>query len=214
MPRFRLRQRRSSPMPHAGICAQPSARVIHRADQASRRPNGTCANVPVPWGSRGCGRTDPAAAGRRTPTIPAIIWPMARAKSGLSGSISDAGWGRFVSILRAKAEEAGRTLIEVDPRHTSDAEATRQCSRHKVSCSRRSPTRPATEWRRSRWSSRPSIRSTRESRPGRSGSRVAGRVTRQLVRVNKYALSFYLRRRPDRGLGGPPVGQEVGERRK
>jgi putative transposase len=44
----------------------------------------------------------------------------ARAKSGLSRSISDAGWGRFISILRAKAEEAGRTWIEVDPRHTSD----------------------------------------------------------------------------------------------
>ena len=44
----------------------------------------------------------------------------ARAKSGLSRSISDAGWGRFVSVLRAKAEEAGRTWIEVDPRHTSD----------------------------------------------------------------------------------------------
>jgi putative transposase len=44
----------------------------------------------------------------------------ARAKSGLSRSISDAGWGQFVSILRAKAEDAGRTWIEVDPRHTSD----------------------------------------------------------------------------------------------
>ena len=44
----------------------------------------------------------------------------ARAKSGLNRSISDAGWGRFVSILRAKAEEAGRICIEVDPRHTSD----------------------------------------------------------------------------------------------
>jgi putative transposase len=44
----------------------------------------------------------------------------ARAKSGLSRSISDAGWGRFISVLRAKAEEAGRTWIEVDPRHTSD----------------------------------------------------------------------------------------------
>jgi len=44
----------------------------------------------------------------------------ARAKSGLSRSISDAGWGLFVSILRAKAEDAGRTWIEVDPRHTSD----------------------------------------------------------------------------------------------
>jgi putative transposase len=44
----------------------------------------------------------------------------ARAKSGLNRSISDAGWGRFISILRAKAEEAGRIWIEVDPRHTSD----------------------------------------------------------------------------------------------
>jgi putative transposase len=44
----------------------------------------------------------------------------ARAKSGLSRSISDAGWGQFVLILRAKAEDAGRTWIEVDPRHTSD----------------------------------------------------------------------------------------------
>ena len=44
----------------------------------------------------------------------------AAAKSGLNRSISDAGWGQFISILRAKAEDAGRTLIEVDPRHTSD----------------------------------------------------------------------------------------------
>jgi hypothetical protein len=44
----------------------------------------------------------------------------ARAKSGFSRSISDAGWGRFVSILHGKAEDAGRTLIEVDPRHTSN----------------------------------------------------------------------------------------------
>jgi transposase len=44
----------------------------------------------------------------------------ARAKSGLSRSISDAGRGRFISIQCAKAEEAGRIWIEVDPRHTSD----------------------------------------------------------------------------------------------
>jgi hypothetical protein len=44
----------------------------------------------------------------------------ARAKSGLNRSINDAGWGRFISILRAKADEAGRTWIGVDPRHTSD----------------------------------------------------------------------------------------------
>ena len=44
----------------------------------------------------------------------------AAAKRGLSRSISDAGWGQFVSVLLAKAEEAGRIWIEVDPRHTSD----------------------------------------------------------------------------------------------
>ena len=44
----------------------------------------------------------------------------ARAKSGLNRSIRDAGWGQFVLILRAKAEDAGRTWIEVNPRHTSD----------------------------------------------------------------------------------------------
>ncbi|WP_252980211.1 hypothetical protein [Mycobacterium riyadhense] len=42
----------------------------------------------------------------------------ARAKSGLSRSIGDAGWGGFVLILRAKAEDAGRIWIEVDPSAT------------------------------------------------------------------------------------------------
>lgn len=44
----------------------------------------------------------------------------AAAKTGLNRSISDAAWGQFLSILRAKAEDAGRIWIEVDPRHTSD----------------------------------------------------------------------------------------------
>lgn len=44
----------------------------------------------------------------------------AHAKSGLNRSISDAGWGRFLNVLRAKAEDAGRVMIEVDPRHSSD----------------------------------------------------------------------------------------------
>jgi putative transposase len=43
----------------------------------------------------------------------------AAAKAGLNRSISDAGWGVFLDVLRAKAESAGRTVIEVDPRHTS-----------------------------------------------------------------------------------------------
>jgi putative transposase len=38
----------------------------------------------------------------------------------LHRSIHDAGWAQFVSILRAKAEEAGRVVIDVDARHTSD----------------------------------------------------------------------------------------------
>ena len=43
----------------------------------------------------------------------------AAAKAGLNKSILDAGWGLFLRILSAKAESAGRTVIAVDPRHTS-----------------------------------------------------------------------------------------------
>ena len=43
----------------------------------------------------------------------------AAAKAGLNKSILDAGWGRFRSMLAYKAEEAGRHLIVVNPRHTS-----------------------------------------------------------------------------------------------
>ena len=43
----------------------------------------------------------------------------AAAKSGLNKSIYDAGWGIFLRILSAKAESAGRQVIAVDPRHTS-----------------------------------------------------------------------------------------------
>ncbi|MGW1432926.1 RNA-guided endonuclease InsQ/TnpB family protein [Streptomyces sp. NPDC002431] len=41
------------------------------------------------------------------------------AKTGLNHSISDAGWGVFLTILHAKAESAGRDVIAVDPRNTS-----------------------------------------------------------------------------------------------
>ena len=41
------------------------------------------------------------------------------AKTGLNRSINDAGWAQFRSILEAKAEEAGRTVVSVNPRHTS-----------------------------------------------------------------------------------------------
>lgn len=43
----------------------------------------------------------------------------AAAKAGLNRSINDAGWGVFLQILAAKAEDAGRTIIAVNPRHTS-----------------------------------------------------------------------------------------------
>ncbi len=43
----------------------------------------------------------------------------AAAKAGLNKSIHDAGWGVFLTILRAKAESAGREVIAVDPRNTS-----------------------------------------------------------------------------------------------
>jgi putative transposase len=58
---------------------------------------------------------------RPDPDQPGGFLPnQAAAKTGLNRSIHDAGWARFVSILRAKAEEAGRVVIDVDPRHTSD----------------------------------------------------------------------------------------------
>lgn len=43
----------------------------------------------------------------------------AAAKAGLNKSIRDAGWGVFLEILHAKAESAGRAVVEVNPRHTS-----------------------------------------------------------------------------------------------
>jgi putative transposase len=43
----------------------------------------------------------------------------AAAKSGLNKVILDAGWGQFAGILSAKAEDAGRRVIPVDPRYTS-----------------------------------------------------------------------------------------------
>jgi len=76
----------------------------------------------------------------------------ARAKSGLNRSISDAGWGQFVSILRAKAEDAGRTWIEVDPRHTSDgcercghAAPENRVTQAEFACKRYGHTAPADE---------------------------------------------------------------------
>lgn len=43
----------------------------------------------------------------------------AAAKGGLNKSMLDAGWGTFVSICTVKAAWAGRTIIKVDPKFTS-----------------------------------------------------------------------------------------------
>ena len=43
----------------------------------------------------------------------------AAAKGGLNKSILDAGWGMFVGRCSCKAEEAGRTLLKVSPKFTS-----------------------------------------------------------------------------------------------
>jgi putative transposase len=43
----------------------------------------------------------------------------ASAKGGLNTSILDAGWGTFVSMCSVKAGWAGRTLLKVDPKFTS-----------------------------------------------------------------------------------------------
>ena len=37
----------------------------------------------------------------------------------LAKSVNDAGWGGFLNVLHAKAEEAGRVIVEVDPSGTS-----------------------------------------------------------------------------------------------
>ena len=43
----------------------------------------------------------------------------AAAKAGLNKSILDAGWGVFLGVLHAKAESAGRVMVEVTPVFTS-----------------------------------------------------------------------------------------------
>jgi len=43
----------------------------------------------------------------------------AAASGGLNKSILDAGWGMFVDMCEAKAAEAGRTLLKVSPKFTS-----------------------------------------------------------------------------------------------
>ncbi|WP_261575603.1 RNA-guided endonuclease InsQ/TnpB family protein [Frankia gtarii] len=54
------------------------------------------------------------------PDRPGVFLPNGQAaKSGLNRSIHDAGWGVFLGVLRAKAESAGRVVVEVNASHTS-----------------------------------------------------------------------------------------------
>jgi len=53
----------------------------------------------------------------------------ASAKSGLTKSILDAGWGQFQAIVMSKAEYAGRMVLLIDPRYTSQV-----CSQCGVVC--------------------------------------------------------------------------------
>jgi len=55
----------------------------------------------------------------------------------LAKSISDAGWGLFLSVLRAKAASAGRTVVEVSPAGTSQT-----CS----GCGARVPKKLSERW--------------------------------------------------------------------
>jgi len=57
-------------------------------------------------------RPDPVQPGHNLPNG-------AAAKTGLNKSVRDAGWAQFVSILAAKAEEAGRRVILVNAAYTS-----------------------------------------------------------------------------------------------
>jgi putative transposase len=43
----------------------------------------------------------------------------AAAKTGLNRAISDAGWGQLLQFIAYKTADAGREVIAVDPRHTS-----------------------------------------------------------------------------------------------
>lgn len=54
------------------------------------------------------------------PETPGAFLPNgAAAKAGLTTSILDAGWSQLISLVRAKAEEAGRVVVLVNPANTS-----------------------------------------------------------------------------------------------
>lgn len=53
-------------------------------------------------------------------------------RSKLAKQVNDAGWGQFTTILRAKAESAGREVVAVDPRGTSQECSECGCEVHKT----------------------------------------------------------------------------------
>lgn len=59
-------------------------------------------------------------------------------RGNLARSIHDVGWGQFFSLLSLKAASAGRTVIRVDPRFTSQAcfQCGHTCRENRVSPSR------------------------------------------------------------------------------
>jgi transposase len=66
------------------------------------------------------------------PEVPRIVRKAVAAR--LHRSIYDAGWGMLLSMLLYKAESAGRVVVSVDPRHTSQtcAECGHVDSRNRV----------------------------------------------------------------------------------
>jgi len=112
---------------------QPTGRQAHRGRPASQGGQLSARLPPQDrQGARGRSRRDrrrgpgdrqhgPAGQAAPGPTHPRSLprqWGSGQDR--VERRISDAGSAQFRSILAAKAKEAGRQMIDVDPRHTSD----------------------------------------------------------------------------------------------
>jgi Putative transposase DNA-binding domain/Helix-turn-helix domain len=85
---------------------------LYNAALEERREAWRIRQVSVPYGMQSAPRPDPERPGTFLPN-------QAAAKAGLNKAILDAGWAQFTGILAAKAEEAGRRVILVNPACTS-----------------------------------------------------------------------------------------------
>lgn len=86
--------------------------------QTARRMVDTCDTIAVEKLNT-AGMTRPPSA-KTDPAQPGSFLPNgAAAKAGLDRSILDAGWAQFVGVLAAKAEDAGRRVVFVNPAYTS-----------------------------------------------------------------------------------------------